>query len=45
MSDGRADIKAQGKAIVPLFTEEKIVTERFWPDDEHREASRRPPAA
>jgi malonate-semialdehyde dehydrogenase (acetylating)/methylmalonate-semialdehyde dehydrogenase len=40
-----ADIKTQGKASVRFYTEEKIVTERFWPDDEHREASRRPPAA
>ena len=28
-----ADIKAQGKAIVNFFTEDKIVTERFWPED------------
>ena len=28
-----ADIKAQGKAIVNFFTESKIVTERFWPED------------
>ncbi len=25
-----ADIKAQGKAVVNFFTEDKIVTERFW---------------
>lgn len=45
MSDGRADIKAQGKAIVQFFTEEKVITERFWPEDGHRDASGRPPAA
>jgi malonate-semialdehyde dehydrogenase (acetylating)/methylmalonate-semialdehyde dehydrogenase len=28
-----ADIKAQGKAIVDFFTEDKIVTERFWPEE------------
>ncbi|NIA16812.1 MAG: CoA-acylating methylmalonate-semialdehyde dehydrogenase [Planctomycetes bacterium] len=28
-----ADIKAQGKAIVEFFTEDKIVTERYWPED------------
>lgn len=27
-----ADIKAQGKAVVDFFTEDKIVTERFWPE-------------
>lgn len=27
-----ADIKAQGKSIVRFFTEEKIVTERYWPE-------------
>ncbi len=26
-----ADIKAQGKSVVNFFTEEKIVTERYWP--------------
>ncbi|HET6455171.1 MAG TPA: CoA-acylating methylmalonate-semialdehyde dehydrogenase [Armatimonadota bacterium] len=26
-----ADIKAQGKAVVRFFTDEKIITERFWP--------------
>lgn len=26
-----ADIKAQGRAIVNFFTEQKIVTERYWP--------------
>jgi malonate-semialdehyde dehydrogenase (acetylating)/methylmalonate-semialdehyde dehydrogenase len=25
-------IKAQGKAIVQFFTQEKIVTERYWPE-------------
>lgn len=29
-----ADIKAQGKSIVKFFTEEKIVTERWWPAEE-----------
>lgn len=28
-----ADIKAQGKVIVNFFTESKIVTERYWPED------------
>jgi len=28
-----ADIKAQGKAIVNFYTEDKIVTERYWPED------------
>ncbi len=28
-----ADIKTQGKAIVDFFTESKVVTERFWPED------------
>ena len=28
-----ADIKAQGKAIINFFTEDKIVTERYWPED------------
>lgn len=27
-----ADIKAQGKAIVNFYTQDKIVTERFWPE-------------
>ncbi len=26
-----SDIKAQGKAIINFFTEDKIVTERYWP--------------
>ncbi|MHC4172669.1 MAG: CoA-acylating methylmalonate-semialdehyde dehydrogenase [Planctomycetota bacterium] len=28
-----SDIKAQGKAIINFFTEDKIVTERYWPED------------
>ena len=28
-----ADIKAQGKSIVKFFTEEKIVVERWWPEE------------
>ena len=28
-----ADIKAQGKAIINFYTEDKIVTERYWPED------------
>ncbi|MCE5278777.1 MAG: CoA-acylating methylmalonate-semialdehyde dehydrogenase [Planctomycetaceae bacterium] len=28
-----ADIKAQGKAIVNFFTDDKIVTERFYPEE------------
>ncbi|MHC4565053.1 MAG: CoA-acylating methylmalonate-semialdehyde dehydrogenase [Planctomycetota bacterium] len=27
-----ADIKAQSKAIVNFFTEDKIITERYWPE-------------
>jgi malonate-semialdehyde dehydrogenase (acetylating)/methylmalonate-semialdehyde dehydrogenase len=27
-----ADIKAQGKAIVNFYTEDKIITERYWPE-------------
>ena len=27
-----AEIKAQGKAIVDFYTEDKIVTERYWPE-------------
>jgi len=27
-----ADIKAQGKAIVNFYTQDKIITERFWPE-------------
>lgn len=26
-----SDIKAQGKAIINFFTEDKIITERYWP--------------
>lgn len=28
-----ADIKAQGKAVINFFTEDKIVTERYWPEN------------
>jgi malonate-semialdehyde dehydrogenase (acetylating)/methylmalonate-semialdehyde dehydrogenase len=28
-----ADIKAQGKAVINFFTEDKIVTERFWKEE------------
>lgn len=28
-----ADIKAQGKAIINFFTEDKIITERYWPEE------------
>ena len=27
-----ADIKAQSKAIVNFYTQDKIITERFWPE-------------
>lgn len=27
-----SDIKTQGKAVIRFFTEEKIVTERYWPE-------------
>ncbi len=27
-----ADIKAQGRAVIDFFTEAKIVTERYWPE-------------
>ena len=27
-----ADIKAQGKAIINFYTEDKIITERYWPE-------------
>jgi malonate-semialdehyde dehydrogenase (acetylating)/methylmalonate-semialdehyde dehydrogenase len=27
-----ADIKAQGRAIVRFFTDERIITERYWPE-------------
>ncbi len=29
-----ADIKAQGKAIVNFYTQDKIITERFWPEED-----------
>ena len=29
-----ADIKAQGKSIVKFFTEEKIIVERWWPEED-----------
>ncbi|MDP6778879.1 MAG: CoA-acylating methylmalonate-semialdehyde dehydrogenase [Candidatus Latescibacteria bacterium] len=29
-----AEIKAQGKAVVKFYTEEKIITERWWPAEE-----------
>ena len=28
-----ADIRAQGKTIINFFTESRIITERFWPED------------
>jgi len=28
-----ADIKAQGKAVINFFTEDKIITERFWKEE------------
>ena len=28
-----ADIKAQGKAIINFYTEDKIITERYWPEE------------
>lgn len=28
-----ADIKTQGKAIVNFFTQDKVITERFWPEE------------
>jgi len=28
-----ADIKAQGKAIIEFFTEDKVITERYWPEE------------
>jgi malonate-semialdehyde dehydrogenase (acetylating)/methylmalonate-semialdehyde dehydrogenase len=27
------DVKAQGKAVVQFFTEQKIITERYWPEE------------
>jgi len=29
-----ADIKGQGKAVIDFFTEPKIVTERYWPEED-----------
>jgi len=29
-----ADIKAQGKAIIEFYTEDKVITERFWTEDD-----------
>jgi malonate-semialdehyde dehydrogenase (acetylating) / methylmalonate-semialdehyde dehydrogenase len=28
-----ADIKTQGKAIINFFTEDKVITERYWPEE------------
>jgi len=28
-----ADVKAQGRAVIDFFTEKKIVTERYWPEE------------
>jgi malonate-semialdehyde dehydrogenase (acetylating)/methylmalonate-semialdehyde dehydrogenase len=28
-----ADIKAQGKEVVQFFTETRVVTERYWPEE------------
>ena len=28
-----ADIKAQGKTVVDFFTEDKVITERYWPEN------------
>ena len=28
-----ADIKGQGKAVIDFFTEPKIITERYWPEE------------
>ncbi len=28
-----ADIKAQGRAIIDFYTEQKIITERYWPEN------------
>ena len=28
-----ADIKAQGKAIINFYTEDKVITERYWRED------------
>jgi len=32
-----ADIKAQGKAIINFFTEDKIITERYWSEEENHD--------
>jgi malonate-semialdehyde dehydrogenase (acetylating)/methylmalonate-semialdehyde dehydrogenase len=29
-----SDIKAQGKAVINFFTEDKIITERYWKEEE-----------
>jgi len=29
-----ADIKAQGRAIIDFYTEQKIITERYWPEQD-----------
>jgi malonate-semialdehyde dehydrogenase (acetylating)/methylmalonate-semialdehyde dehydrogenase len=29
-----ADIKGQGRAVIDFFTEQKIVTERYWPEQQ-----------
>jgi len=29
-----ADIKAQGKAVINFFTQDKIITERYWPESD-----------
>ena len=29
-----ADIKAQGRAVINFFTQDKIITERYWPEDD-----------
>jgi malonate-semialdehyde dehydrogenase (acetylating) / methylmalonate-semialdehyde dehydrogenase len=28
-----ADIKTQGRAIIDFYTEPKIITERYWPEN------------
>ena len=28
-----ADVKAQGRAVIQFFTESKVITERYWPED------------
>jgi malonate-semialdehyde dehydrogenase (acetylating)/methylmalonate-semialdehyde dehydrogenase len=27
-----ADVKAQEKAVVPFFTESKVISQRYWPE-------------